>query len=106
MSKKKFNPIQFTQFAQTKLEQAGLGDYKIRIEKKETKHYHFTVNKFGFDFVTICNDYTNENPHQFDLGINMIDDYGFFSDNLMFAVEISELVKLGVNIINTFTANE
>lgn len=101
MSKKKFNPIHFAQFAQNKLEQAGLGDYKIRIDEIGTKHYHFTVNKFGFDFITICNDYNNEDQHQFDLGINMVDDDGFFSDDLMFAIEISELIKLCVNIINS-----
>lgn len=103
MSKKKFNPIQFAEYTKNKLTHAGFGDYEVRIYEIDTKHYHFTVNKFGFDFVTICNDYTNEDPHQFDLIIDMVDDQ-MFGDNLMFAIEVADLIKLAVNIINSFTA--
>ena len=104
MSKKKFNPIQFAEYTKNKLTHAGFGDYQIRVEEIGSKHYHFIVNKFGFDFVTICNIYTNQEPHQFDLGINMTDEDGFFGDNLMFAIEVADLIKLAVNIINSFTA--
>lgn len=105
MSKKKFNPIDFAQFTQNKLAQNGHGDFTVRVEEIEHKHYHFIVSKFGFDFVTICNDYTNDDPHQFNLGINMTSDE-WFGDNLMFAVEIADLIKVAVNIINSYSANE